>query len=54
MLLEGDLAKVFIESVKEHAGHTLTVGRTYQNDEPIEYSVDCTECQVVLISAEVE
>ena len=56
MILEGDLGKQFVDVVKEHQGHTIRIvsyGRpTYEN--PVNYSIECADCNVVLIDADVD
>jgi len=55
MKLEGDLAKRFIETVKDHVGHNLTVVNYGETSEaPVNFSVECDQCHVVLVDADVE
>ena len=53
MILEGELGRQFIEAVKNHEGHNLTVC-CYSHDphNPVNYSIECEDCNEVIIDAD--
>jgi len=55
MLLVGNLAKIFIDEVKRHVGHKVSIveyGTTA--DRPAGYTLECDVCGATLVTAPVK
>jgi hypothetical protein len=55
MLLEGELAKQFMDLVSEHRGHKLTAvtyGDGQHKNNQVNYAIECEDCSTVLIDAD--